>query len=209
MQKMWYRLSLLIAFILTANTQTFQGQSLDSTDEKPKRQANLQLILIVIVLAAGLLVCLLLFVICCIRKRRAIMLQFQESHSADMNAKDSAPKELKSKQAGLGNIRHQILVESVESNLGHHRNSLSTHEIQFSSVGSPHHQKSLTRLFDFDSDAPKQCMVCSVRERNAILYNCQHVCSCEHCAKKLLETDPRCPLCREGICGMDTVQLRH
>ena len=44
-----------------------------------------------------------------------------------------------------------------------------------------------------------QCVVCLDQPRNAILYNCGHVCVCHPCGKQLIARKLRCPMCRAEI----------
>jgi E3 ubiquitin-protein ligase MUL1 len=44
-----------------------------------------------------------------------------------------------------------------------------------------------------------QCVVCLGAEREVIMLDCGHVCSCADCAAELLRVNQPCPVCRSEI----------
>lgn len=164
---------------------------------------------LVLVIAVCLLVLLLLLLVCClICRKKGSKKPLTENNSIDLAPTNYHAAKSRPNKLMKGGQKHEILVESGETTINRQSYNQSTHEIDFYNPTSPK-IKSLSHMFEMDSDAPKQCMVCSVRARKAIFYNCNHICCCEPCANKLLTSDPRCPLCREGICGMDVVQANN
>ena len=49
---------------------------------------------------------------------------------------------------------------------------------------------------DYD---PTACVVCSANVKCVMVNDCAHVCMCNACARRVMDRDARCPICRGAI----------
>ena len=51
-------------------------------------------------------------------------------------------------------------------------------------------------------DASRECAVCLVRRKDAVLAPCGHLCACFRCASRLERNADKCPICRATIASV-------
>ena len=50
-----------------------------------------------------------------------------------------------------------------------------------------------------DNDQSKECVICLTNDKNTLAKPCKHVSTCRDCAEAIIQTNRKCPICRQEI----------